>query len=105
MLENAAEAIGTASKILVDALLAQMSSEADVNDVEQKLQPMIRELVRQTEEQGLAARGRLLLADAQSQGMRVERRRRVLFERLYGAMEIESPYLRNETSKGGARPI
>lgn len=103
MTKDYAETIRAASKILVDALFPELAADADVDGIEERLQPIIREVGRQTEQQLLAARCEAEVRRDESRGLTVHRRRTIRFDGLYGPMEIESPYLW-EQRIGGARP-
>ena len=105
MRESYLKAIEGASAILCEALLAEAEDCRDVNGLEEALRPMIREIGRRSEQAVLEERAEQVVAEQVAAGREVERRPRVRFEGLFGAMEVESPYLSRGKTESGARPV
>jgi hypothetical protein len=103
--ESYVKVIEVASTILRDALLAQPEDCKDVNRLEGALQPMVREIARRAEQAVLEKRAEQVVAEQMGTGRRLERRTRVSFEGLFGAMEVESPYFSRGKTVRGARPV
>lgn len=105
MRESYVEAAKAASVTLSAALLAHAEDCRDVSALEAALQPLVREVARRAEQEILEVRAGQLVEAELAQGRRLERRTRVTFEGLYGAMEVESPYFSKGRTTTGARPV
>lgn len=105
MRESYVEVVKAASGTLSAALLAHLEDCRDVNALESALQPLVREVARRSEQEVLEVRAVQLVEAELAQGRQLERRTRVTFEGLYGAMEVESAYFSKGRTETGARPV
>ena len=106
MQESYAEAIRAASACVAAALKNEcLGMEETVREIDAVVGGMAREIGRQALSRYWNASARRVTESACDEGLRVERRPSVQFWSVFGPVQVESPYLRDEATGRSARPV
>jgi hypothetical protein len=100
-----ARTIETVSKMLVEAITAEAEFVDELKQVDGRMRLALREAGRRAMEGIFKAASEIVTAKEQARGLAVHRRPVVTFHTIFGAVEVESPYLYNTKTRQRARPV
>lgn len=100
------EAIENASQVLIDAMLGDIEELVENGRLlDVRVRDVLRRLGVEMMVRLFAILSATLVEEAKERGFRIERRNTVTFKTLFGPVEVESPYLLNDSMGEGLRPM